>query len=255
MITQTSCNLSLLGKLKDLLQQMQYGGWLRDRWIVFLGDIIDHHGTKQKQVIQAIIDLSKERKVTACLGNHDLWFAICCGAIESPFRNRIRRQYMQAKYSKQTFASYNIMPGNWVGLEETVPESHKKFLSMIPWVVEHPDYIFVHSGMVPDGRYGHPNLIEEEKTWHCKSIPQQLKTLRKRPQSWWRPPWLTSFNIPFRVVDYPKIVVSGHLNVPDVLRVSCANDPRKGKILVDTGAGLGGKLSVVMLPEFEILSA
>ena len=37
--------------------------------------------------------------------------------------------------------------GDRNGLIDSVPESHKKFLKEAHWVIEHPDYLFVHAGL------------------------------------------------------------------------------------------------------------
>jgi len=250
-------------RLDYLLNKIKKEGYLtEDRWIVFLGDIVDHYGRKQKETIETVIELTEKHKCTACLGNHDLGFGVAIGAIDYLGRKaRVRDTWATHKYSRYTFSSYGCNHMDWFSLMNRVPFHHKKFINMMPWCVEHPDYIFVHSGLVPDQTVWPSNhepqqcigMPKENGLQNWPTIPDQLKVLRNRDNIY-RNPWLHSFNIPYRVVNYPKIVVSGHLNVPDVLVVKSVNNPRHGRIMVDTGAGLGGKLSVVMLPELVTFS-
>jgi serine/threonine protein phosphatase 1 len=77
--------------------------------------------------------------------------------------------------SRITFVSYGVDFGNRTALVKAVPPSHKKFLSSLPWVIEHPDYIFVHSGL-------------DEKT----SVDEQLQQLYQKDIRLKRVPWLCS---------------------------------------------------------------
>jgi serine/threonine protein phosphatase 1 len=110
-----------------------------------------------------------------------------------------------------------------------MPEEHKEFLKNLPWCVEHPEFLFVHSGIDPIEPY-----------------ELQVSAMKDRDFSKYKPKWLYDENLAFySPKNTDKTIVSGH---------TILQRPLKGKqrILIDTGAGYGGKLTALFLPEYQI---
>jgi len=114
-----------------------------------------------------------------------------------------------------------------------MPEAHKDFFRRLPWVVEHPNFIFVHCGLDP----GEP-------------LEGQIEQLRRRDATLFKPKWLHSDGLALvgHAQQTNKVVVAGHCILPEVRRI-------ENKVLIDTGCGYGGMLTALLLPEFEIVQA
>lgn len=220
-------------KLESLLRQVRALPDFADRWVVFLGDFVDR-GPDPRGVIETVLDFRREHPRTAAVaGNHELAFTAALKAGDDSARARgLAADWVLEYGSEPTFASYGARPGDLANLAERVPRAHREFLAGLPYCVEHPDFLFVHAGLAEDERY-----------------EDQLDDLRTRAGGW-RPRQLCSHRAAGGLPPYdcPKTVVSGHLPVRRVRF-------RQGRVMADTGAGRGGILSCVLLPEGNVLSA
>jgi serine/threonine protein phosphatase 1 len=224
--------------LKALLEKLD----ITDRWVVFLGDLVDKAGNP-KETIETVIQLMNRHPKTVMLaGNHDLSFARAIGVAPAP-DNYWKGRYCRARYSRVTFHSYGASHGDLSTLTKKVPLEHKNLLENMPWCVEHDEILGVHAGLVPNNLLSVAEGIPDDIT-----LEDQLRMLRERDFSLQRPPWLHLQALSHTDVDeYPKYVISGHNTTSEVKMV--------GKhIHADTGVNYGGKLSAVLYPELEVLS-
>jgi serine/threonine protein phosphatase 1 len=211
------------GQAKALLDFLAAHGLHEGRWVVFLGDIVDV-GPDTARTIDLLLSFQEQHPQAAFLcGNHDLSLALALGIVSGPYQG-----YYQARIptrNSETLASYGAKDA--VQLCEKMPAAHKDFLASLPWVVEHPAYVFVHAGLDPHEPYG-----------------GQVARLRRRDTTLFKPPWLYSGRL--ALCDPPqgtdRVIVSGHT----VLRQPYLGDRR---ILLDTGCGYGGPLTACLLPE------
>lgn len=217
------------GQARQLLFDLGERGLLDDRWLVFLGDYVDV-GPDSARVVRLLLDLHEAFSHSTFLcGNHDLNLAKALGLVDSPHRhfywNRLPLR------NAETLASYGA--GNGWDLLDRMPDDHKDFFRKLPWVVEHPDYLFVHCGFDPD----------EPFDW-------QVEQLRQRDTNLWKPMWLHHDRLAFvgHAHQTDKTVIAGHSIVPAVRAV-------ENKVLIDTGCGYGGALTALLLPEFEVVQS
>jgi len=223
-----------VGSLRALLERLNDS--LTDRWIVFLGDLVDKRGNP-KEIIEMVIDLMERHpKTVALAGNHDLSFARAIGVSPAP-DNYWKGRYCRARYSRPTFNSYGVTHGDLHTLTRVVPKRHKDFLANMPWCFEHDEILGVHAGLVPK------KLVPHVELPFGTTLEEQLVMLRDREYSIQRPPWLHCQSLSHTdVEEYPKYVISGHNTTSEVTMV--------GKhIHADTGVNYGGKLSAVFFPE------
>lgn len=197
-------------------------GWLEDRWVVFLGDIVDR-GPDTARTIDLLLTFCQQHpQTTFCCGNHDLCLAKALGLVNSQHQAYYWKRI--PKRNRATLLSYGAKDGD--ELLENMPDSHKEFLKNLPWVVEHPDYLFVHAGLDP-----------------LEPYQEQIRQLRTRDTNLWKPKWLHDCDLAFSVPkDTEKVIVSGHttLSAPYV---------GQDRILLDSGAGYDGPLTGCLLPE------
>lgn len=211
---------SILDKLKTLDDY-------QDRWIVFIGDLVDR-GIDSRGVIDRILELDAEHgKVTSVMGNHELAMGFALGIFEAPEYSDWDERWCEFYGADATFDSYCAEFPYCPSLREALPDSHVRFLEEMPWSVEHPEFFFVHAGLDPN-----------------QSFDMQRRVLADRDFSLSRPPWLCSKEFANELIPYDceKAVVSGHVPFPEVRAW-----PQR--ILVDTTGGVEGELSCVLLPE------
>lgn len=220
-------------KLQAVLEKLQKIPDYQQRWLVFIGDFVDR-GPDPKGSIDLFFQVLKSHpKTTAICGNHE--FAMCSslGWIPSPDSAAWGERWTAHYDAHTTFESYGVPHGQLALLSESVSAPHREFLTNLPWLVEHPEFLFVHAGLDPLAPYD-----------------VQLRILQRKDFTLSRPQWLFSKSYvdadPPR--DCPLAVVSGHVRVPKVI-------VRPKRILVDTTGGEGGDLSCVLLPERTIISS
>lgn len=220
-------------KLSVILNKLRALPDFEERWIVFIGDLVDR-GPDPCSAIEMVIQLQKEHeRTTAIAGNHELAMAAAIKLVDTPSYSDWDQRWVAHYGSEQTFISYGAEFGDLEELRSKVPDEHQQFLADIPWSVEHPDFFFVHAGLSPNQPY---------------KVQQSI--LRERDFSLNRPEWLCSKSLIHAAPpdDCPHVVVSGHVQVPHVQFSS-------RKILIDTTGGFHGDLSCVLLPEGRVITS
>lgn len=220
-------------KLQAILEQLSARPDFAQRWIVFIGDFVDR-GPDPKGALDLFVSLLRQHpRTTAIAGNHEFAMGGALGWFPVPDYAQWGERWVDHYDSETTFSSYSAVEGDLADLAAKVPATHRQILSDLPWVVEHPQYLFVHAGLDPNTPFG-----------------VQLKILRQRDFTLNRPQWLCSksFVEMDPPPDCPVPVVSGHVKVPNV-------QIRPKRILIDTTGGFDGELSCVLLPEKKIITS
>lgn len=220
-------------KLEAVLDQLAARPDFDHRWLVFMGDFVDR-GPDPKASIDMFLRLAKQHpKTTAVAGNHEFAMGASLGWFPTAEYTNWGERWVAHYDSDTTFASYGVAHGDLPGLNRAVPPRHKDLLLNLPWVVEHPQFLFVHAGLDPNAPYD-----------------MQLRILRQKDFTLNRPLWLCSktFVDADPPLDCPLAVVSGHVRVPAV-------QIRPKRVLVDTTGGTDGELSCVLLPERKVITS
>lgn len=220
-------------KLDIVLAKLRKTPDYSHRWIVFIGDVVDR-GTDPKGAIDRLLTLQREHPLTTAIaGNHELAMAFSLGLVPTPSYSDWATQWVEFYGAETTFASYGAPHGDLTALKNNLPPEHIDYLANAPWLVEHPEAVFVHAGLDPH-----------------QSFELQLRILRQRDFTLNRPPWLCSKTFVDNGVpaDCPVMVVSGHVPVPEVIY-------RPNRLLIDTTGGCEGDLSCVLLPELVLITS
>ena len=224
------------GQVDQLLTVLDKLRQTRDferRWIVFIGDLVDR-GPDSKGVLDIVCDLMLEHpRTTVVCGNHELAMAGALGLIPAPEYANWGQRWLDDYGAEATFASYDVPNLDLAELKARMSEQHRALLADLPWVVEHPEYFFVHAGLDPNTPFA-----------------MQVRILRQRDYTLTRPQWLCSKSYVTSAIppDCPVTVVSGHVQVPAVTFST-------KRLLIDTTGGYGGDLSCVLLPENRVISS
>ncbi len=220
-------------ELESILTALREAPDYQERWIVFIGDFVDR-GPDPKRIMEMVLDLCREHpKTTAVAGNHDLAMVASLNWIETPDYANWSERWLDHYDAQTTFASYGAEFGNLEELDKSIPDEHRLFLTDLRWVVEHPEYLFVHAGLDTNAPF-----------------EMQLRILRQKDLSLAQPQWLCSKSLVQADAppDCPLTVVSGHTKVPRV-------EFKSKRILVDTTGGRSGDLSCALLPEKRVLTS
>lgn len=218
--------LSVLDKLRALPDYEQ-------RWIVFIGDLVDR-GPDPKGAVDVFFDLLMEhRRTTLICGNHEFAMCAALGWLRTPEFSNWNDRWLAHYEAEPTFESYGVEFGDLPALADRVPDNHRELLANLPWCVEHPNYLFVHAGLDPNTPFD-----------------VQLRILQKRDFTLNRPQWLCSKELVDAAPppDCRLTVVSGHVRVPRV-------QFKSHRILLDTTGGMDGSLSCVLLPEKQVITS
>lgn len=185
-----------------------------DTTVIFLGDLIDR-GPDSAQVLNMVLELSRQRKVRAVAGNHE---EMLLASLES---DQVLRRFL-VHGGKETIVSYlrDIDAYNRFSIAELreslpdiIPAEHLAFLRGLEDLVCIGPYVFVHAGIRPGVK-----------------IEAQLP----RDTRWIRDAFLSCTD------DFGCIVVHGH-TISDKIAL------RSNRIGIDTGAYLHGKLSAIAI--------
>lgn len=220
-------------KLRKIIEKLAAVPDIANRWIVFIGDLVDR-GPDPKGAVDVYCELEAQHgKVTWVCGNHELAMVGSLGMIDVPDFIDWPSRWLPNYDADKTFASYGVPHGELEALREALPSRHAELMSDLPWSVEHSQYLFVHAGL-------------------DNNLPfnTQVSILRQRDYSLAHPPWLydKSFVHGSAAPDCPVTVVVGHTPLPQV---------RFGDRVIgtDTTGGIRGELSCVLLPENVVITS
>lgn len=220
-------------ELNDILDQLRDSPDFDERWVVFIGDLVDR-GPDPKAAIDLYLEFSAEHpRTTAIAGNHEFAMAAALELIPTPEYSDWADRWCDHYGAEETFASYGAEFDDLDALHDAMPEPHRDWIADLPWCVEHPQYFFVHAGLDAN-----------------QPFAMQRAVLHERDFTLTRPPWLCSKTFVNAGVPYDcrHTVVSGHVPLPAVH----FGDRR---ILVDTTGGVEGDLSCVLLPEQIVITS
>lgn len=220
-------------ELSALLDKLRGLPGFEERWLVFIGDLVDR-GPDPKGALDIVTDLLVEHsRTTVIAGNHELALSGALGLIPTPEYSNWAERWVSRYDAGSTFESYGAAFADLDDLGQRMPDRHKQFLAGLPWCVEHPRLLFVHAGLDPNTPF-----------------EMQLRILRQKDFSLNRPQWLCAQTLVNAdpPPDCPVAVVSGHVRVPEVVF-------RRNRILVDTTGGVRGDLSCLLLPERRVVTS
>ena len=220
-------------KLNVVLNRIRSLPDYEQRWIIFIGDLVDR-GPDPKKAIETVIELiAQHPRTTAIMGNHEFAMCSALGWLVTGEASHWSQRWVDYYNSEETFDSYGATRKDLSDLAAKIPFIHRQFLSGLPWCVEHPHLLFVHAGLDP-----------------YLPFPVQLNILRQKDFTLNRPSWLCekSFVGNDPPVDCPFAVVSGHVKVNEAVI-------RSRRILVDTTGGESGDLSCVLMPERLVVTS
>lgn len=185
-----------------------------EKWIVMLGDYVDR-GPASAQVIDHLLGTPPVGFIRFCIaGNHE---AEMVNFMRSPSAGSAWLTFG----GHETLRSYGIAEERIVGsrrrlqqlVASHVPDEHLAFIAGLPVMIETPNFVFVHAGIRPG----------------VATAEQSLQDLL-----WYRDDFAERYD------ELGKTVVHGHTIRDEVLL-------SPGRIAVDTGAFLTGRLSAVKL--------
>ena len=141
------------GPLQSLLENLEESAVYDERWLVFLGDLVDR-GPDPRAAVQFVIDLVKNRGKTTCImGNHEFVLLAALGLYGDRLEREFAQPYLDLYSPEPTFRSYGVEPGDLQGLRRSIPDGHLEFLLSLPWCVEAEGHLVVHAGLLPNEPY------------------------------------------------------------------------------------------------------
>lgn len=183
---------------------------------ILLGDLIDR-GPDSRAVVERVMALTASGGDVRCLkGNHEEAFIrVAQGDVRAlPVFRRMGGETTLASYGLSP-ALFRVMTDQeivkWIGSH--LPRAHIDFLDALPDSIAIGDYLFVHAGIRP----GVP--IKDQS-------PADLRWIRREFLDHRGP--------------HSHMIIHGHSISPDV-------DERAGRIGIDTGAFLSGRLTAIGL--------
>ncbi|MEQ8445443.1 MAG: metallophosphoesterase [Pelagibacterium sp.] len=191
-----------------------------DVWVVLVGDVVDR-GPSSAQVIDHLLKPSKWGFRRFCLsGNHEQ-------AMLEAFESAEALEWWCRFGGVETLASYGVSISqldpaarswdtNRAVLEAYIPREHIQFLSDLPVMIRVPGYVLVHAGL-------RPGIAPEDQT------DQDLRWFRHETDA-----------AGDNELESGYCVVHGHTIVERPLVT-------RGRIAIDTGAYMSGRLTAVCL--------
>lgn len=202
------------GGFRSLLQCFERSNFSYiDDHLICLGDIVDGF----PETKQCIDELLKVKKLTLCLGNHDQWFLDYCLTGNQ-------------EYVWITQGGYNTLKS----YENDIPKSHVEFLLKAKIYHIEGNILFVHGGIIPGTKV--ENNDKNTVLWDRELICSAYRKCQNRP------------NYRMQYI-YDEIFVghttTGHFNKE-------FKPIKSGEIiLIDTGGGWEGKLTIMDLDTRE----
>lgn len=214
-------HLDQLRRVHDLIEADRAGEGLRDASVIHIGDLCDR-GPDTRGVIDFLLTgLAAGQPWTILKGNHDRMFAryLEPDAWHDPHLWPGLFWQHPRLGGLETLRSYGVevddtVPDRIHGqARQLVPDEHVEFLQTLPLMHRHGDIVFVHAGIRPG--------VALDEQWQDDLL-------------WIRDEFLDDPR------DHGAFVVHGHTMVPGV-------GHHGNRLNIDTGAGRGDALSVVVL--------
>ena len=212
--------------------------------LIQLGDVADGY----EEVFECVEDLLKLRNLVAIKGNHDEWFnQFCKTGYHEQHWSQGGRGTVNA-YCKHAGKKPNFIKSTFFGFNVNidpadVPETHKKFFAeQRPFYVDEEKNCFVHAGF---NRYQPFHEQREETYYWDRSLiidAVEFEHLKQRIP-----------DIEFEVATPFRKIYIGHTSTliwKSELPVYAAN-----VVNMDTGAGWGGRLSLLNVDTGELFQS
>ena len=134
-IADTHGHLNLLKKLLRKIDD-QY----EEYDLVFMGDYCDN-GPQIPELLDFLIEFTKQENVHAILGNHDLACIRSLGFSDQPpdpvWYSRWRGRYWNPRMgTPEAYGAYSLEE-----FQEKMPQEHQDFLRSLPWVLTFRDHV------------------------------------------------------------------------------------------------------------------
>jgi serine/threonine protein phosphatase 1 len=184
--------------------------------IVFLGDYIDR-GFQSYEVVEFLIQLSKQGGVVCLKGNHE-------GMLQDYLQGKDRHGIYMINGGEATIDSYIRHAGRFA-----IPSRHMEFFSGLMLYYEGDDFIAVHAGLNPQ-----VESLEEQDEHDLLWIREKFFRSRTR---------------------FRKTVIFGHTPTVYINGDSSVYDDRERNILgIDTGVIFGHELSCMRWPDKKLFT-
>ena len=207
------------GGLKALKQVLEKVVVSTNDTLIFLGDYVDGW-SESAQVLEFVINLSKQQHCIFIKGNHDVW-------CEDWLRTGNTDKTWLVHGGKETIESY-------VGLEDTIKLLHLQFFEMMPYYyIDENNRLFIHAGFTsmhgPKAEFHFSNFNWDRTLWEMALTMD--KGIKK-----------TSLFFPKRLKLFNEIYI-GH--TPTLFYD--VEVPMQGCNVwnIDTGAAFTGRLSIM----------
>jgi serine/threonine protein phosphatase 1 len=145
-----------LGELERLVGKLERLPEWDESALVFLGDFVDRCEAVPGTIDLVLKLLSRSPGGSAVLGNHDLALMHAARLDDGPRSDYWIDGYLHRYDHDETFVGYlrhgpNRGESRWESdledLKGAIPAEHRAFLASVPWVVESPGHLFLHSGL------------------------------------------------------------------------------------------------------------
>lgn len=207
------------GGLKALKQVLEKVVVSTNDTLIFLGDYVDGW-SESAQVLEFVINLSKQQHCIFIKGNHDVW-------CEDWLRTGNTDKTWLVHGGKETIESY-------VGLEDTIKLLHLQFFEMMPYYyIDENNRLFIHAGFTsmhgPKAEFHFSNFNWDRTLWEMALTMD--KGIKK-----------TSLFFPKRLKLFNEIYIGHTPTLYYDVEV-----PMQGCNVwnIDTGAAFTGRLSIM----------
>lgn len=217
------------GGLKALIQLIEKLEITENDTFIFLGDYVDGW-SESAQVIQYLIDFSKNYNCQFIKGNHDVW---CEEWLETETINPIWYKHG----GKETIESYNVF-----SKEEKL--NHLQFFKALQlYIIDNENRLFLHAGFT--SMHGVEKEPNPENFYYDRTLWEMASTMDKRIKE-------HSEFYPNRLKHYKEIYI-GHTPTTNYNKETPINAINVWN--VDTGAAFKGKLSAIDINTKEIFQS
>lgn len=229
-------------ELERLIERVDARPVWCDAALVFLGDLVDRGPDVCGALDLVLALLARSPGGAAVCGNHDLALVRAARLDEGPASPYWPERYHDLYDCAATFRSYlgrvpdarRVWQDELVLLREAMPDTHRRFLADLPWLVEAEGHLFLHCGLSPELEVSAEAQVEalRERRWERALLRPKAGTVTDEDWTPEYPVWLGADRaLCDRPLAHPsKVQVNGH----DQVRTADANAVR---IRIDTSGG------------------